>query len=147
MKIILKIRVKVMIKFNGSKLIISVFTVYLNSFICISPILHLILFKNFLNWLVIFTKNPGGGNGNPLQYFCLGNPMDRGFWWAAVHGSQRIRHGWAHRHIHLKKKPESHYMMAHTLLRMKTFPFCNFSFSLNITTYHRKETTVYNYYN
>ena len=25
-------------------------------------------------------------NGNPLQYSCLGNPMDRGVWWAAVHG-------------------------------------------------------------
>ena len=29
---------------------------------------------------------PGGGNGNPLQYSCLGNPMDRGAWWAIVHG-------------------------------------------------------------
>ena len=27
-----------------------------------------------------------GGNGNPLQYFCLENPMDRGAWWATVHG-------------------------------------------------------------
>ena len=29
---------------------------------------------------------PGGGNGNPLQYSCLGNPMDRGAWWIMVHG-------------------------------------------------------------
>ena len=29
---------------------------------------------------------PGGGNGNPLQYPCPGNPMDRGAWWATVHG-------------------------------------------------------------
>ena len=29
---------------------------------------------------------PGGGHGNPLQYSCLGNPMDRGAWWAAVQG-------------------------------------------------------------
>ena len=29
---------------------------------------------------------PGGGNGNPLQYSCLGNPMDRGAWRATVHG-------------------------------------------------------------
>ena len=28
----------------------------------------------------------GEGNDNPLQYFCLGNPMDRGVWWAIVHG-------------------------------------------------------------
>ena len=31
-------------------------------------------------------KSPGEGNGNPLQYFCLGNPTDRGAWWAAVLG-------------------------------------------------------------
>ena len=29
--------------------------------------------------------SPGGGNGNPLQYSCLENPMDRGAWWAMVH--------------------------------------------------------------
>ena len=29
---------------------------------------------------------PGGGHGNPLQYFCLENLMDRGAWWAAVSG-------------------------------------------------------------
>ena len=31
------------------------------------------------------------GNGNPLQYSCLENPMDRGAWWAAVHGVARSR--------------------------------------------------------
>ena len=31
-------------------------------------------------------RSPGGGNGNPLQYSCLGNPMDKGAWWAIVHG-------------------------------------------------------------
>ena len=30
--------------------------------------------------------SPGGGNGNPLQYSCLGNPKDRGAWWATIHG-------------------------------------------------------------
>ena len=29
---------------------------------------------------------PGEGNGNPLQYCCLENPMDRGAWWGTVHG-------------------------------------------------------------
>ena len=29
---------------------------------------------------------PGEGNGNPLQYSCLENPMDGGAWWATVHG-------------------------------------------------------------
>ena len=30
-------------------------------------------------------RSPGGGNGNPLQYSCLENPMDRGVWWDTVH--------------------------------------------------------------
>ena len=31
-------------------------------------------------------RSPGTGNGNQLQYSCLGNPMGRGAWWATVHG-------------------------------------------------------------
>ena len=30
--------------------------------------------------------SPGGGHGNLLQHFCLDNPMERGAWWATVHG-------------------------------------------------------------
>ena len=36
-------------------------------------------------------RSPGEGNGNPLQYFCLGNSMDRGAWWATVHGVAKSR--------------------------------------------------------
>ena len=36
-------------------------------------------------------RSPGGGDGNPLQYFYLENPMDRGAWWATVHG---VTKGW-----------------------------------------------------
>ena len=36
-------------------------------------------------------RSPGGENGNPLQYSSLGNPMDRGAWWAAVHGVAKCR--------------------------------------------------------
>ena len=32
--------------------------------------------------------SPGEGNGDPLQYSCLENPMDSGAWWAAVHGAR-----------------------------------------------------------
>ena len=31
-------------------------------------------------------RSPGGGHGNPLQYSCLDYTMDRGVWWAIVHG-------------------------------------------------------------
>ena len=31
-------------------------------------------------------RSPGEGHGNPLQYSCLENSMDRGAWWAIVHG-------------------------------------------------------------
>jgi len=37
-------------------------------------------------------RSPGEGNSNPLQYSCIGNPMDRGAWWATVHGVVRVRH-------------------------------------------------------
>ena len=37
-------------------------------------------------------RSPGEGNGNPLQCSCLGNPMDRGAWWATVHEVTRVRH-------------------------------------------------------
>ena len=38
-----------------------------------------------------FSGGSGEGNGNPLQYSCLENPMDGGAWWAAVHGVARSR--------------------------------------------------------
>ena len=34
-------------------------------------------------------RSPGGGNGYPLEYSCLGNPMDRRAWRAAVHGGRQ----------------------------------------------------------
>ena len=48
-------------------------TTYLNDFFCIIP-------------LPVIWSSPGGGNGNPLQYSCLKIFMDRGAWWATVHG-------------------------------------------------------------
>ena len=37
-------------------------------------------------------RSPAEGHGNPLQYFCLENPVDRGAWWATSMGLQRVRH-------------------------------------------------------
>ena len=36
-------------------------------------------------------RSPGGENGEPLQYRCLGNPMDRGAWWAAAQSVTKSR--------------------------------------------------------
>ena len=44
---------------------------------------HVVVIYLFKETLYCF---PGEGNGTPLQYSCLENPMDRGAWWAAVHG-------------------------------------------------------------
>ena len=46
-------------------------------------------------------SSPGEGNGNPLQYSCLENPMNRGTWLATVHGIARVGHD-------LETKPPSH---------------------------------------
>ena len=53
--------------------------IHIYSLLCNSPIIHL-----------------GEGNGTPLQYSCLENPMGGGAWWAAVQGvAWRVRHGWS----------------------------------------------------
>ena len=36
-------------------------------------------------------RSPGGGHGNPVQYSCLENPMDRGAWWVSVHRVPKSR--------------------------------------------------------
>ena len=41
-------------------------------------------------------RSPGTGNGNTLQYSCLGNSMDRGDWWATVHGVANVRCDFRH---------------------------------------------------
>ena len=41
-------------------------------------------------------RSPGEGHGNPFQYLCLENPMNRGAWWTAVMGLQRGRHDLTH---------------------------------------------------
>ena len=54
-------------------------------------------------------RSPGEGNGNPLQYFCLGNSMDRGAWRPTVHGVARAGHD-------LVTKPQQY------IWRTKTIP-------------------------
>ena len=42
-----------------------------------------------VGWIPGFVRSPGVANGKPLQYSCLGNPLDRGPWQAIVHGVAR----------------------------------------------------------
>ena len=37
----------------------------------------------------VLGRSPGGGHGNPLQYSCLENPMDRGAFWSVIHGVRK----------------------------------------------------------
>jgi len=52
-------------------------------------------------------RSPGEGNGNPLQYSCLENPMDREAWQTTLHGVTRVRHDLA-----TKLPPPQSYLMA-----------------------------------
>jgi len=55
-------------------------------------------------------RSPGEGNGNPLQYYCLGNPMAGGTWWATLHGVTKSQRTWLndftffHFNFYLKNK-------------------------------------------
>ena len=62
-------------------------------------------------------RSPGGGLGTPLQYSCLENPMDRGAWWAAVHG---IAKSWTR----LKRLSTLMHSVSLILL-MRVFPLLN----------------------
>ena len=57
---------------------------YSSGFLCVSS-----------HYLTLPRVSSGEDNGTPLQYSCLENPMDRGAWWAVVHGVGRVGHDWA----------------------------------------------------
>ena len=48
-------------------------------------------------------RSPGAGNGNPLKCSCLENPIDRGVWWATIHGGlKRVRQGYIVQHMEIQ---------------------------------------------
>ena len=52
-------------------------------------------------------RSPGEGNGNPLQYSCLENLMNRGAWWATVHGVAKSTHTQNYNNnLKLKSRPK-----------------------------------------
>ena len=58
---------------------------------------------------------PGEGNGNPLQYSCLENPMDRGAWWATVRGVAKSWTQLSDFHFHFHSPPNLPPIQAGTL--------------------------------
>ena len=61
-------------------------------FFSLNELIKLKIYIIFRYWLPNLRRS-GEGNGNPLQYSCLGSPMDRGAWWAAVHGIAKSQTG------------------------------------------------------
>ena len=68
---------------------------HLPSFLCSSVGKECAYNARDLGTIVGSGKSPGEGNGNPFQYSCLENPLDRGTWQAIVHGVSRVGHDWA----------------------------------------------------
>ena len=76
------------------RVVISILACLVTSFIVSFPVqkqLSLIRPPVFVFISIILGGESGEGNGNPLQYSWLENPMDRGAWWATVHGVTKSR--------------------------------------------------------
>ena len=58
-------------------------------------------------------RSLGGENGNPLQYSCLGNPKDRGAWWATVRG---VSQSWKQLSMHASKKQKHRFIYGLSIL-------------------------------
>ena len=93
-------------------------------------------------------RSPGEGNGNPLQYSCLGNPMDRRVWRATVHGVTKSQtwlatttfiffsFSYTHTHTHTYTHTDTH---THKYIYMYTYILFIF---FSIMVYHRTLNTV-----
>ena len=70
-------------------------------------------------WIPGLGRPPGEANGNPLQYSCLENSIDRGAWWATVHGLQRVGHNWLTNTLQGEGKGHLFKLMASTQCNMR----------------------------
>ena len=73
-------------------------------------------------------RSPGEGNGNPLQYSCLKNHMDRGGWWATVHGvTKSLTRLSTHTHIHTHTHTHTHTLPSSKFI-LSLFTLLNLNF-------------------
>ena len=68
-----------------------------------------------LGWIPGSGRFPGERNSNPLQYSCLGNFVDRGTWWATVHGVTKVGHNLATQQQHIALYNPEHSLGGGTL--------------------------------
>ena len=80
------------------------------------------------------------GNGNPFQYSCLKNSMDRGAWWAAVHGIAESWTRWKQLSTHNHVYESSAYTHTHTHIRFIPLAIAlnRFSMLLSGCSHHRR---------
>ena len=72
------------------------------------------------------SEDLGEGHGNPLQYSCLENLMDRGPWWATVHGVAK-RHDWSDlARTHWRSYLDLVFTMRHSSYSLQLLSFCKF---------------------
>ena len=79
-------------------------------------------------------RSPGGGHGSPLQYSCLENPMDRGAWWAAVHGV--AVHYWISTHERLVNKLINYFIYSVTFSQKHIVSTVHYSSKENFHRYY-----------
>ena len=76
-------------------------------------------------------KSPGEVNGYPLQYSCLGNPMDRGVWWATVYGTAEFDKNRETNTFTFKEKGDINMCFQISICNQKSFTsFCKFAFMI-----------------
>ena len=83
-------------------------------------------------------RSPGEGNGNPLQYSCLGNPMDRGTWQATVHGIKRVGHNLVTKQQYLVLQQS-----AYVLELMSLFVLFKLHFHQSLNTYDYPVSSIF----
>ena len=69
----------------------GVFVKFISNLVPLLMLISYIEFLLFSTHLISPVLSTGEGNGNPLQYSCLENPMDQGAWWTTIHGVAKSR--------------------------------------------------------